>query len=162
MARTARVVDRDLGFAQIISETAKFRNAEILIGFQAGDVTHAQSKRGREKPAGLSMPEIAAQNEFGFGRIPARSFMRTSFDENLTRIYKAITIQYNKIQDGKSNADDALGKIGQFVQGLIQKKIRQITYPPNSPATIAIKGSSKPLIDFGQMIQSVRYKIRKS
>jgi hypothetical protein len=41
----------------------------------------------------------------------------------------------------------------------VQKKIRQITIPPNSPRTIAEKKSSKPLIDFGQMVQSVTFKV---
>jgi hypothetical protein len=85
--------------------------------------------------------------------------MRTSFDENLSKINKLINLQYQAVQDGKKNADQALTAVGVVMVGLIQQKIRSIVSPPNSPRTIAIKGSSKPLIDFGQMIQSVREKV---
>lgn len=163
--RSARVVDKDLGFFETIKNITSFRESEIQIGFQQGSITHTQSKNGRTQSAGQSMPEIAAKNEFGFGSgrgsIPARPFMRTSFDENLEKINRMILNQYKRVTDGKRTADRALGLIGQYMVGLIQKKIRQITTPPNTPYTIAIKGSSKPLIDFGQMIQSVTYVVRK-
>ena len=105
------------------------------------------------------MPEIAAANEFGTETIPARPFMSTSFDENRQRIYNLTQREYGRILDGKTNVAKSLGIIGLFMVGLIQKKIRAIQFPPNSPRTIAIKKSSKPLIDFGQMIQSVREKV---
>ncbi|MGH2612652.1 MAG: hypothetical protein ACRDFB_06330, partial [Rhabdochlamydiaceae bacterium] len=72
---------------------------------------------------------------------------------------KAIQGEYNKILDGKSTTERSLGLIGQLMTKLIVQKIRAIVSPPNSPRTIAIKKSSKPLIDFGQMVQSVRYKV---
>jgi hypothetical protein len=31
--------------------------------------------------------------------------------------------------------------------------------PPNSPVTVALKGSSKPLIDSGEMRGAVTYKV---
>lgn len=159
--RSARVVDRDLGYNRIVEELEQFRESEILIGFQAGSVTHTQTKDDRVQTPGLSMPMIAARNEFGFENTPSRSFMRTSFDENQENIQRLIISQYNAVVDGERSTRQALGLIGQYMVGLIQKKIRQITSPPNSPVTIAIKGSSKPLIDFGQMIQSVTYVVRK-
>lgn len=163
MARlSARVVDRDFGFNAIIEETKKFRKSQILIGFQSETVTRSQSKNGRVKEAGESMASIAAQNEYGTKQIPARSFMRTSFDQNITKINRLIHSQYDKVLEGDRKASQALGLIGQFVTGLIQQKIRQITQPPNSARTIAIKKSSKPLIDFGQMVRSVTYKIVKN
>ena len=159
--RTARVVDRDLGYNQIMAEIQRFRKAKVLIGFQETTVTHTQTKGDRIKQPGLSMAQIAAQNEFGTDRIPQRSFMRTSFDENLNRIQKLIYNQYSAVTNGKKTADKALGLIGTFVADLMRKKIRQITTPPNSPRTIAIKKSSKPLIDFGQMVASISYVVQR-
>jgi hypothetical protein len=158
MAR-ADVKDIDMGWSSIEKELNTFKSAFVLVGFQEGEVTKREVKGQRTKKGGFSMPEIAASNEFGTKNIPARPFMRTSFDENLSKINKLINLQYQAVQDGKKNADQALTAVGVVMVGLIQQKIRSIVSPPNSPRTIAIKGSSKPLIDFGQMIQSVREKV---
>lgn len=160
--RTDRVVDIDLGYNAIMAEVARFRGSQILVGFQAGTVTRSQTKDGRVKDAGLNMAGIAAQNEFGTTEIPARPFMRTSFDQNINRINRTIQNQYERVLEGETTAQRALGLIGQFVTGLIQQRIRAITSPPNSPRTIAIKKSSKPLIDFGQMVRSVTYKVTRA
>lgn len=160
MAR-ADVNDIDLGWQKIQNELRAFEKASVLVGFQEGSVTKTEVKGQREKKGGLNMPEIASANEFGTKTIPARPFMRTSFDENYQRIVKLINLQYDQITDGKNSAEKSLNAIGIVMVGLIQQKIRAIVSPPNSPRTIAIKGSSKPLIDFGQMIQSVTYKVQK-
>ena len=105
------------------------------------------------------MPQIAAENEFGTKTIPARPFMRTSFDENRDLLVQVIDSEYDKVLDGTSTTRKSLNAIGLLGVDLIQTKIREIRFPPNSPRTIAAKKSSKPLIDFGQMIQSVRHKV---
>ena len=158
MSRT-RVADVDLGLEEIERELAKLNGSYVLVGFQEGSVTKSQTKDGRKKKAGLSMPEIAAANEFGTNTIPARPFMRTSYDENKQRIDKAIQGEYVKITQGKSTVKRSLTALGVFMVDQIKMKIRAIQTPPNSPRTIAKKKSSKPLIDFGQMIQSVHSKV---
>lgn len=155
----AVVKDRDLGFQEIRRQIARLDGSYVKVGFQEGVVTKTQLKGQRRKPAGLSMAQIAAENEFGTKIIPARPFMSTSFDENKALINKAIQGEYNKILDGQRATEQSLGLIGQLMTKLIVQKIRAIVSPPNSPRTIAIKKSSKPLIDFGQMVQSVRYKV---
>lgn len=142
-----------------VDQIEQFANSYVLVGFQEGSVTKSQVKGNRRKEAGKSMPQIAAENEFGTKNIPARSFMRTSFDENRDRISRIIATEYDKIIDGQSTVRKSLNLIGLYGVDLIQTKIRSIYTPPNSPRTIAIKKSSKPLIDFGQMIQSVRHKV---
>ncbi len=146
-------------FDKITEELSLAENAYVLIGFQQGTVTKSQTKDKRTKKAGLSIPEIAAENEFGTMQIPARSFMRTSFDENAQLIGRAIENQYDKIAEGKSTTKKSLGLIGLLMKDLIQVKIRQITTPPNAASTIRVKKSSKPLIDFGQMVSAVDYKV---
>ena len=159
MARPV-VVDIDLGYNAIMKEIEELSRASLLVGIQEQAKTKSQTKRGRTQKAGLSVAEYAAKNEFGTNEIPQRSFMRTAFDENINTIENAAAIQYGKIIDGDVPLAQGLGLVGQVIVGLVQKKIRAIVFPPNSPATIAMKGSSKPLIDFGQMINSVTYVVR--
>ena len=140
-------------------EIQSLSDSYVLIGFQEGSVTKSQTKGNRHKKGGLSQAQIAAENEFGSSTIPARPFMSTSFDENRQKINNAIAGEYDKIIDGEGTVKRSLNLIGLLGVDLIQQKIRAIHYPPNSARTIAEKGSSKPLIDFGQMIQSVRSKV---
>lgn len=146
-------------FNEYLKQIELLKTSFVEIGFQEGEKTHAQVKGKRKKEANLSIPQIAADNEFGTRFIPSRPFMSTSFDENKSRINNLILKEYDKIVDGSSTVKKSLELIGVFGVGIVQKKIRAVTTPPNSPRTIAEKGSSKPLIDFGQMIQSVSYKV---
>lgn len=159
MARAA-VVDKDLGFNAIIDEMLELANSSVLVGIQEKARTVSQSKNGRSQTPGNYIADYAAKNEFGTAQIPERSFIRTAFDENIALIEKGVSIEYGKIIDQKISVRQGLGIIGQLMIGLIQRKIYQITFPPNSAATIAMKGSSKPLIDFGQMVNNVTYAIR--
>lgn len=155
------VVDKDYGFKDIMKILSDL-DYKLRVGFQDGDITHYQvDSNYRVKQPGESMADIAAQNEFGTRKIPERSFMRTAFDENIADITTYFSDQLGLVIDKAQNIQQALGLTGQLVTGLIQRKIRQIVIPPNAPFTIIQKGSSKPLIDFGQMIQSVRYVIIK-
>lgn len=159
MARPV-VVDIDLGYNAIMKEIEELSKVSLLVGIQEGAKTQAQSKNGRKQKPGLSVAEYAAKNEFGTREIPQRSFMRTAFDENINKIEEVAADQYGKIIDGDIAIKQGLGIIGQVITAMIQRKIQAIVFPPNSPRTIAIKGSSKPLIDFGQMVKSVTYAIR--
>lgn len=155
----ATVTDMDHGLIRLKEELERINNSYVLVGFQAGTVTKAQTKGDRSKKAGLSIPEIAAANEFGTKNIPARPFMSTSFEENKRTINIAIAEEYDKIIDGKSTVEKSLGLIGLLMEAFIREKILAIHTPPNSPRTIAIKKSDKPLFDFGQMIDSIQSKV---
>lgn len=159
MSQRAGVVDTDMGMGAVVAEIEKLNNSYVTVGFQQGTVTRSQTKGQRSKKAGLSMPQIAAQNEFGTDKIPARPFMRPAVDSNRAKLDKAISGEYDKVVMGTSTVKNSLNLIGLFMTGLIQKQIRATHYPPNAPSTIARKKSSHPLIDFGQMIQSVRHEV---
>lgn len=156
------VVDIDLGYNALIAELEELSKSALLVGIQEQAKTVSQSKNGRNQKPGLSVAEYAAKNEFGTKDIPERSFMRTAFDDNITAISNIVYNQIVEVIDGKSTIQQAYGIVGQVIVGLIQRKIRAIVLPPNSPKTIAAKGSSKPLIDFGQMIASVTYAVRRN
>lgn len=142
-----------------IDQIEQLSKSYVIIGFQENSTTKSASKAGRKKEAGKSMAQIAAENEFGTKQIPARPFMSTAFDQNKEKINKAILAEYDKIVDGDSTIKKSLQLIGLLMKDFIQLRIRQIRTPPNSRKTIMEKKSSKPLIDFGQMIASVSYKI---
>ena len=59
-----------------------------------------------------------------------------------------------------SSVEAALNRIGVVAKGIIQEEIRDGSFAPNAPSTIRQKGSAQPLIDTGQMRQSVNYAIK--
>lgn len=153
------VTDKDLGFKAIEIELNKIAGSYVIVGFPESVQTKSQSKNGRVKKGGQSMASIAAQNEFGTDIIPSRPFMRPAVDENIAQITRVIDSEYTKVIEGKRTVEFSLSAIGIYMEGLIRKKIRDVHFPPNAASTIKIKKSSKPLIDFGQMISSIMHKV---
>jgi hypothetical protein len=64
-----------------------------------------------------------------------------------------------KLLSGDTAMGTVLAKLGIVAQGDIQGEITSLMTPPNSPVTIALKGSSKPLIDTGEMRGAVTWKV---
>lgn len=128
--------------------------ASVKIGVQQGE-KHTNEESGETS----DLVDIAAKHEFGDKdeNIPQRSFIRTTTDEQRLKVNRKIQIAWGRIIEGRSTPERELGMIGQFMELKIRKKITDIKQPPNSPATIAMKGSSNPLIDTGQMRNSIRF-----
>jgi len=113
----------------------------------------------------------AVWNEFGTaggasgggwgGPIPERPFMRNAMKENASKYGDAMARSAAKILRGEASVYDVLNKLGVTAQQDIKRSIDSLKSPPNSPVTIARKGSSKPLIDTGEMRNSVSYEVKK-
>lgn len=157
MARNV-VTDKDLGLNNILKEVQSLRGNTIKVGIQQGTGAFYRNISNKKD---ATVAQYAFYNEFGTEKIPQRSFMRTAFDENLNKIELAIESEYQKVLSGSMSADIMLGRIGLLMTNFVQRKIRSIFSPPNSPITIVKKKSSKPLIDTGRMINSVRHVIQK-
>ena len=104
--------------------------------------------------------ERATWNEFGTRRIPERPFMRRSLKGNRAKYQAFMRQQAKQIIENKQTVGRSLSMLGIMAQGDIQHEISVLRDPPNAPSTIARKGSSKPLIDTGQMRQSVTYRVQ--
>lgn len=140
---------------KLYKQIDELKKGQVFIGFPEGEATHTG-------PNGESadMALIAAYNEYGTSTTPARPFLKQTVDGNRDKI-KAMCEQTAKdISDGKPT-EQCLKQLGAFGVGLVQETIANGSFAPNSPQTVKKKGSDKPLIDTGQMRQSVHYVIRK-
>lgn len=138
------------------AEVDKLKGNEVFIGFQAGKTMH-QSEDGGEA---VDVAEIAMFNELGTSTSPSRPFLRQSVDDNKDKINAMCERAAKELASG-STAEAGLKKLGAFGVSLVQEKIVNGSFKPNAPSTIKAKKSDKPLIDTGQMRQSVHYVIRK-
>lgn len=151
MSRKAtRLIDR--GFIGRMRRMEELSRITVTVGVQA------DAGAGED---GVPIAEYAGYNEFGTERIPSRPFMRNSFDGNLAEISETIARLTGGVQDGKITPDQAGGLLGELHQGHVQATIQDGVPPPNAPETIRRKGSSKPLIDQGDLVRSIRWKLEK-
>ncbi|AUR89467.1 neck protein [Vibrio phage 1.123.O._10N.286.48.F3] len=113
---------------------------------------------GKHEGSDLTVAQVAAYNEFGTERIPERAAIRTSMRENKVENLLMIARIIKKISSGKGgNHRQAMGKVGMKVQNDIQRKIVELKTPPNAQSTIDRKKSSNPLVDTGQLVNSIRW-----
>jgi phage gpG-like protein len=121
------------------------------------------SKNQRNDETGISNAEIAAAHEFGVpGHIPERSFLRSTVEENKEKAaaFLAKNILETLLTDGDKTTPFAL--LGEKMAGEVKRKIQTGIDPALNPKTIERKGSSKPLIDTGQLLQSITYEVREN
>jgi hypothetical protein len=152
----------DLGWERINAELKIAEKSYTVVGFPQRGEIGAAGAGSREPSADFSeLVRVAVVHEFGAPkrRIPERPFMRTAFDENLSDLNEVKKREYQNIIDGKTTAKQGLERLGELHKSHIQKKITDITSPPLRPLTVRRKkGSTKPLIDTGQLRASVQHK----
>lgn len=109
----------------------------------------------RPEKGGISTALVAAANHFGTKRIPARPFL----DKGVEREKATIASDIAKTLAAGKSPEEAIERAALLAVRGVQKQIDETLSPPNSKETIARKGSSHPLIDTGNMRQSISYKL---
>jgi hypothetical protein len=108
---------------------------------------------------GDSVAQVASDNEFGTLKIPARPFFTPAVNQNGQKWLSVMTKEIDKSIRNDSDINVGLNRVGLLAQGDIQKSLVAVTSPALAPATIAKKGSSKPLVDTGILLSSITYAV---
>lgn len=149
----------------------------ITVGIHGDDGSerHAANDSTNE----LTVADIGTFHEFGVGPfqvtggfsgdgalgghehpgIPQRSFIRAWYDENHDFIAKTMQAQMKLAISGKITPEVAAERIALAFEGSVKQRISRGIPPPNAQSTIERKGSSKPLIDTGQLRNSIRGRV---
>ncbi|PHP66545.1 hypothetical protein CSC94_12715 [Zhengella mangrovi] len=121
-------------------------------------------------PAGKAGGDVVARaiwNHYGTrgggwgGPIPARPFLSNAMRDNRKKYVQAMLASASKLMRSKTTLGAVMPKLGILAQGDIQSEITTLSSPPNSPVTVARKGSSNPLIDSGEMRGAVTWKVEE-
>jgi hypothetical protein len=112
---------------------------------------------GEHDETGLEIVQLAAIHEFGTRDIPMRSHVRSTYDEHINDLEKYASIEFGRVVDGTQTALQGIKRLGERHTAQIKKRIKDGPFEPLAPETIARKKSDKPLIDTGQMLQSVQH-----
>jgi len=126
----------------------------VNVGILAGEGQHEDSV--------LTVAQIGFWHEFGAenANIPERSFIRSTINGKAKEIKAVSRAQLKKVINGVTTTEKGLGILGAFTAGLIQEKFTSNNWAPNTAKTELRKGSSAPLIDTGQLRQSISYEVK--
>jgi len=150
------VRDVDHGYEALFRRLAQRNQGRVVdVGVMG------QEGAGIYEGTGLTVADVASFHEFGRG-VPERSFIRAYVDENREQIENTLRRMAQKVIKGEVRSFDAgLELIGQRIQNEIKKRIKAGIEPALAQSTIDRKGSKPPLIDTGQLINSITYELRQ-
>ena len=168
--------DKDLGYREITRALKSINGSYVKVGLQGqtGQKTYGQ------KFDRVTVVDLGVIHEFGASipkrniTIPERSFLRSTFDKmfdtwremNKTLFMKIFTKSFSSSYS--KGIDKALDVMGQTIQRDVKNTITKGIPPPNADSTLKAKmrkgrwnkkslGVPKPLIDTGQMLNSITY-----
>jgi hypothetical protein len=116
---------------------------------------------GKAEADGTPLAMIAAVHEFGSPEhnIPERPFIRNGIAAGRPKFSRLNAANLQLILAGRKTVTDSLNELGVMAAGEVKRGITTLKFAPLKPATIARKGSSRPLVDTGQLRQSVTYQL---
>ena len=114
---------------------------------------------GIKYPNGLSVAENAIIQNYGSPSrgIPPRPF----FDDCLKKNESKWGKKYSELIVNGMDSEQALNIIGELIKNDLRASILDGDWTPNAPSTVKKKGSSKPLVDTGTMLNSIHKQIVK-
>lgn len=106
---------------------------------------------GQVKGGAMTVATLGAIQHFGNDDIPERPWLDKGAETGTKEYLDTIR---EGIEEGL-DAKQIMARVGVEAEGAIRQYITDLDTPPNKPSTISRKGSSNPLIDTGNMRQSV-------
>jgi len=143
----------DTAFRKMRGEWVQLANLTLMIGVVGPGAS------ALEAGSSLTLAELALIHEYGTDTIPERSFIRSTL---LARRGDLAALQvrvFKRILAGELTATAGLELIGEQCVAWIRQTIRDGLDPPLATETIIRKGSTKPLIDHGQLLNAIAYQV---
>ena len=144
-------------YKQVKKTLLDFSKLDLLVG-----VPQEKTEReGNNEPITNAELMFIHTNGSPIKNIPKRPTIEPTIEENKERISEMFNKTVNKILNNKGDGRADLEKIGIWTVNKIKAKFGSDELAPNAPSTIAQKGSDRPLIDTGQLRNSITYVVRK-
>lgn len=142
---------------QGLSELAKAINSISQKNIYIGVIGNNSEHDGE-----LNNAQLMAIHEFGTddGHVPERAPIRKTMAKNGDSYGTMFEKAIKGVLEGKSDADIILNRIGAQVAGDVVGEIQAGVEPGLAESTIKRKGSDRPLIDTGALVQSISYEVK--
>lgn len=161
-ALTSRVIVKDMGWERIRKELLSADRSFVKVGYPGEDSKpHFQpTEKGRSPssvPTGMTMAQLAMLHEHGSSAngLPPRPFMKQTADANMDKAKELSRRLYRSMTQGRISVYQGLGRLGEWYVGQTKRMLRDGNFSPLKASTVARKRSSRPLIDTGQLRNSV-------
>tara|TARA_R110000868_G_scaffold220188_1_gene471292 strand:- start:1679 stop:2155 length:477 start_codon:yes stop_codon:yes gene_type:complete len=140
---------------QLEKRLAEIAETQLLVGIPK------EAMSTEEK--GVYLADIADKNNFGSysEHIPARPFGSTTVPVFKDKIMDFFQKEMADALKGKRAVKQAFDRVGFVVAGFMKQNLSTGKWAPNAPLTIKLKGSSKPLIDTGEMRRAITWVSKK-
>lgn len=173
----AKLEVKDTGWAEFFRTIREIRDAKVKVGI----VGNAAQEKGEGEE--YTVAEYGAVNEFGTedGHVPERSFIRSTFDENVEQYVDLCRDLIGQVVDRRVSLKTALGLLGARAAADVKRKITSNVPPPNAPSTVMQKlgargrktartlgqalgqvgraASVKTLIDTGRLLNAIGWAV---
>lgn len=93
--------------------------------------------------------------------IPERSFLRSGYDQNRDAVLDKASKLLADVAAGKMTARSCYQAVGLELSSKIKDYAVNLKDPENHPFTKEQKGSSNPLVDSGDMISGITWRVSK-
>ena len=143
----------DAAFRRMRGEIATLASLTLKVGVVGPGAT------ALEEGSSMTLAELMLIHEYGTSTIPARAPIAKTILARRRDIAELQVRMCKRILAGQLTARRGLELMGVQIVAWIKETIVAGLEPPNAPATIARKKSSKPLIDHGQLLNSIHYEV---
>ena len=181
-----KIEDRDFGFKNLKKNIEQIGSKSVEVGIFGSDASKIVNRE-----TGITMARLAYIHEYGTSyiakhdlvftlvnrsgeqktiiipkghkvTIPPRSFLRSAFADNTGKITQKVDRMLDEIIiSGNSSITPLLDNLGEFLKGLVIKRIATGQFKPLNELQIWFKQSEKPLVDTGDLVRSIKYRIGK-
>lgn len=166
MAFTLKTVDKGWRgireLAKGLAQKDNYAKAGVL-GIEPVEA-HGKAPQPNRKDGAISNIELAMIHEYGApaAGIPERSFIRAGFEAHRDEYVKMLATGLKKVFEKKMGVTKVLGLIGAKMAADMKNVITTGDgLAPLKQATIDRKGSSRPLVDTGQLVNSITWAVVK-
>ncbi len=143
-------------YRSAIAEVKLLEQLTVKIGFPAGKPIATASSTGSGHEPFKDMAEVAS---IALVNDSSRPFLNPAVIQGKKRISAAYLQAARKVFEKSITAEAGAAIVGEAGAAVVKKYIRDNPHKPIQAATAKRKGSTKPLIDTGQMLNSVTYKV---
>lgn len=140
---------------------------EIQASIQAYEISAGVFRHaGKHRNSDELVAQVAAYNEFGTPTIPERAAFRSSFFHNRDKYLSMLVKIGRSMLKGQKVRSSRLEAMGEEAADDIRKSIVSGPWTANAESTQRKKGGGKqlindPLVDTGQVLDSVDYEVIK-
>ena len=152
------------GFGQKLATQVGILGAKAHSRKEAGDLKKGGGHRITRNPAEKTNAEIGLKHEKGSfsENIPRRSFLEMPLVVKGNQLLRIKDFLWRKFETGQRDYLTIYKQLGLMAEVIIQKAFATRGYGkwrPNSPRTVAEKGSDAPLIDTAQLRRSITSRV---